>query len=75
MRPQRLFLGTEIEGGVLTCLVTDAPLSRYSGFGIVVSGSDRKGKVIFRATQVCVCVCVCCVLVCAGVCICTCVCV
>jgi hypothetical protein len=51
LRPQRLFLGTEIEGGVLTCLVTDSPLSRYSGFGIVVSGSDRKGKVIFRATQ------------------------
>jgi len=59
MRPQRLFLGTEIQGGVLTCLVTDAPLSLYSGFGIVVRGSDRKGKVIFRATQVCVCVCMC----------------
>ena len=28
MRPQRLFLGTEIEGGVLTCLVTDALMSR-----------------------------------------------
>jgi hypothetical protein len=78
MRPQRLFLGTEIEGGVLTCLVTDAPLSRYSGFGIVVSGSDRKGKVIFRATQVCVCVCVLCVGVCGCVhmyvCVCVCVC-
>ena len=51
MRPQRLFLGTDIEGGILTCLVTDIPLSRYTGYGIVVSGSNREGKVIFRATQ------------------------
>ena len=51
MRPQRLFLGTDIEGGILTCLVTDVPLSRYSGFGIVVSGSNLEGKLIFRATQ------------------------
>jgi hypothetical protein len=49
--PQRLFPGTEIEGGIITCLVTDIPLSRYSGFGIVVSGSDSEGKIIFRATQ------------------------
>jgi hypothetical protein len=51
IRPERLFLGTQIEGGVLTCLVTDIPLSRYSGFGVIVSGTEREGKLIFRATQ------------------------
>jgi hypothetical protein len=51
IRPRVLFLGTDIEGGILTCLVTDVPLSRYSGYGIVVSGSNREGKLIFRSTQ------------------------
>ena len=31
--------------------MTDNPLSRYSGYGVIVSGQGLKGSLIFRATQ------------------------
>jgi len=50
MRPQNLFIGTDIVGGVISCLVTDDNKASYSGFGVLVSGQQFKGNVLFRAT-------------------------
>ena len=50
MRPRNLFIGTDIEGGVISCLVTDDKLASYSGFGVLVSGQQFRGNLLFRAT-------------------------
>ncbi|EKX49713.1 hypothetical protein GUITHDRAFT_135879 [Guillardia theta CCMP2712] len=50
MRPRNLFIGTDIEGGVISCLVTDDKLASYSGFGVLVSGQQFRGNLLFKAT-------------------------
>ena len=50
-RSSQLFKGTSIEGGIISCLVSDVVLARYSGFGVTTSGVDLTGKLHFYATQ------------------------